>query len=460
MDYESRKVKWYWVFAFCAYCVAVAYLLFKGNPLLYSKLDLRSSLDQGEFVHRQTIPAHPEEIAESAPTFYQRYNFQRTATDPQNSPRAKGYEEYEHKAIDFEAENLDAQNVTGDASGFFVSGKTPWAAAISADGSIRWKYRFKDLPAGKAIYPVLVDENSAYLIHPMGDVVCLNKATGEIRWVNSVKSEVVADPVIWKKALIIPSKSSNGVQMIGVDRVTGHVDEDSPNLDLKPGFLLSHAPELGALIATVDNNVIALDPTEWQMLWSVTLTDPIKGPVVVAGTQLYAATLAAKVVKIDGAKKGKVDWEAEIVKPPASSPTYLPAMNRLSILDTSGALSHIDAKSGKVYWRVAAENRNPLTDTWSARLKSKYIEEYSMDWLHKGWTIWTPCYDSSFCVFTPKSGLITRIKLSGRPVALPVALDHRWLFLSHTKGSEYVVSQMLEDAEIKQIKAEKEKPAN
>ena len=129
--------------------------------------------------------------------------------------------------------------------------------------------------------------------------------------------------------------------------------------------------------------------------------------------------------------------------------------NRLAVLDTNGFISAIDAKSGKVYWRFPTENRNPLAETWSARLKGQHIEEFKMDWLHKGWTIWSPCYDNSFCIYTPNKGqVVTRVKLSGRPLALPLPVDHRWVFLSHTKGGNYILSQIVEDAEIKKLKAE------
>lgn len=455
MDYESRQVKWYWAFTFVFYSGAVIYLLFQGNPMLYSRHDLRSSLEAGENIHHQTIPTHPETVPESSPTFFQRYNFQRTATDPIGSPRSKNFEEYKHTVLDFSQENLDATNVTQDNSGLFVSGKSAWVAAVNSDGSIRWKYHFKELAPGKAVLPVLLDDHSAYLVHPNGDVVCLDKGSGAIRWLNSIKSDVVADPVLWKNSLIVPTKSESGVQMSAVDRATGKVNEESATVALKPGFILSFAPELGALIAVVENKVIAFDPEEWNVLWSVTLTDPVKGAIAVSGTQLYAATLAAKVVKLDGSKKGKLEWEAEIVKPPAGSPTLLPVAGKISILDTSGALSLIDAKTGKSLWRIPTENRNPLAETWSARLKGKHIEEFKMDWLHKGWAIWSPCFDNSFCIYTEKGGLISRIKLTGRPIALPLAVDQRWIFLSHLKGPQYAISQVLEDAEIKQLKAEK-----
>ncbi|MGZ3723209.1 MAG: outer membrane protein assembly factor BamB family protein [Bdellovibrionales bacterium] len=458
MDYESRKVKWYWFLLFTIYCGVVVYMLFQNNPFLYSRQELRTALDVGEAVHKQTVPLHPEPAKASAATFAFRYNPQHSAIDPGTGPRSKNYEEYEHNAVDLSDTGLDAPYVTQDSSGIFLSGKSPWVVALGIDGKVRWKYRFKDVPLGRSIQPVLLDESSAYIIHPMGEVVCLDKVSGEIRWVLSTKEELAATPLLWKKTLILPAVSTaSGVQLVFIDRATGKLDEETQHLDVKPGFQLSEAPELKALIATVDNKVIAIDPDEWAVQWSLTLTDPVKGAAVVVGTQIYAATLAAKVVKIDGAKKGKLEWEADIIKPPASPPSFLPVVNRLAVLDTSGYLSEIDAKSGKVFWRIPTENHNPLVETWSARLKGAHIEEFKMDWLQKGWTTWSPCYENSFCIYTPKSGLITRVHLSGRPMALPLAYERRWVFLSQTKPGHYVVSQVIETQEIKKLKAENAK---
>jgi outer membrane protein assembly factor BamB len=459
MDYESRKIKWYWFFLFTLYCGGVVYLLFQNNPLLYSRQELRASLDVGETVRKQTIPLHPDAVKASAPTWESRYNLQRSAVDPGTGPRSKNYEEFEHNTVDLSDTGLEAPQVSEDQSGIYLSGKTPWVVALGVDGKVRWKFKFRNVPKNGSILPVLLDENSAYLVHPDGEVVCLNKTTGELRWLLNTKEEVVAAPLLWKKSLLLPANSINGgVQLVFIDSTSGKLEEETQHLDLKPGFQLSEAPELKAFIAVIDNKVIAIDQEEWQTQWSLTVSDPVKGAAVVVGTQIYVATLAARVVKIDGAHKGKLEWEADIVKPPASPPSYLPIVGRLAILDTSGQLSQIDAKSGKVYWRIPTENRNPLQETWSARLKGAHIEEFKMDWLQKGWTTWSPCYDNSFCIYTPKSGLITRVHLSGRPMALPLPYDRRWVFVSQTKPGHYVISQVVEAQEIKRLKAENPSP--
>jgi hypothetical protein len=441
---------------YTAYCAAVIYFLFQHNPLLYSRQDLRSQLNVGETKHQQTVPSHPEPGPAGNATFQQRYNLERTAVDPAGSPRSKNYSEFEHHPVELGVDDFILQNLTQDTSGIYLAGKSPWVFALDNDGKVRWKFRFKDVPSG-SVLPVLLDDSSAYIIHPQGQVVCLDKQSGALRWLLPLKAELAASPLLWKKALIIPARAAKGVQILTVERSNGKLDEEVHKLDIKPGFELSEIPELKKFVATVDNKVILIDPEEdWQVEWTQTLTDPIKGPAVVIGTQIYAATLAAKVVKVEAAKGGKMDWEADIVKPPASAPTVIPITGRLAVLDTSGFISTIDAKNGKVFWRIPAENRNPLKDMWSARLKGQHIEEFKMDWLHKGWSIWAPCYDNSFCIYTPnKGGLVARVHLSGHPIALPWPVDHRWVFLTEPKAGHYIVSQVVEEGEIKKLKAEK-----
>jgi outer membrane protein assembly factor BamB len=461
MDYESRKVKWYWLLLFILYCLWVVNQLFKGNPLLYSKSDLRSSLNGIENSQPQPLPLHPAIGKLSNSTFFARYNWARSAIDPLGSPRSKNYSEYEHLSVDLGlGEKVSVQTVASDSSGFFLTSKNQWALAVSLDGNVRWKYHFKEWPAERGgLFQILLDETSAFLVTPLGEVVCLDKISGEVRWLLDTKLEIVAAPLLWKKNLLVPSQTGNGLQLTEVDRLTGQLASESHALELKPGFQLSYSAELNAMIATVDNKVIALDPEEWQIQWSQTLTDPIKGYAVSADGAIYVATLGAKVVKLDGARKGKVEWEADLPKPPASPPTYIPVVNRLSVMDSSGGISLIDVKTGKTAQHFATENHNPLVDVWSARLKGQFIEEFKMDWLQKGWTIWTPCYENAFCIFTPNKGLqVQRTSMSGRPLALPLAFGRHWVFLVENKAGQYFLSHHLEESEIKKLHNEKPSP--
>lgn len=437
------------------FSLAVIYLLFSSNPYLYSHIELRAALLSGEQGDLQTIPSKPDTSAKlGGATFLSRYNWERTATDPLGSGRSKNLIEYEHHKVNHGIEGFDVQNLSSDDSGFFVSGKMPWVAAIGFDGQPIWKYRFLSVPEDRSILPVLLDGENAYLIHPEGHIASLKKRSGAVNWLLSLGQEVIAPPFIWGQSLAIPVKGPSGVAFRMIDRHTGQAEKVKVNLEIKPNFQLSFHEELRVLIAAYDNKVLAIDPETWGVAWAQSLTEPVRGPAVIAEQSVFITTLAGKLIKMDG-RRGKIDWEIDLEHPPASSPSYLPALQRLVFLDAGNGLVTVEAKTGKIFWRNTLENRNPLVETWSARLKANHIEEFGMDWLHKGWTIWSPCSDRKFCIFTPVKGqLIARLDLSGAPMALPTSADRKLVFFTQLKDGEYGVSQVLELSEIKKMKLE------
>lgn len=461
MDYESRQVKWYWLLLFIIYSAAVVYLLFTGNPYLYSHRELRSVLMSGDEARIATVPSKPVSPKKvGSATYHWRYNGERSAVDPLGSPRSKNYLEYEHNDVNFGFDKVDLQNITSDESGFFVSGKMPWIVAVGFDGQSRWKYRFKELPADRSVLPVLLDEANAYLIHPQGEIVALDKENGSLRWMMTTGQDVVASPFIWDSYLVVPIKGLTGIELRLIERSNGQPELQNPRLDLKPGFLTSYGSTLKTLIASVDNKVISIDPENWAVAWSTTLTEPVRGPAVIVEQSVYISTLAGKLVKLDG-KKGKVEWEVDLEKTPLSSPSYVPILQRLVFLDAGGGLVTVDTQTGKVVWRNSQENRNPLVETWSARLKGNHIEEFKMDWLHKGWTIWSACSEKRFCIYTPTKGqLIARLDLSGAPLTLPQPVGRRWVFFTQSKPGKYVISQVLEQSEIKTLRKDNSGASN
>jgi len=454
MEYESRKVKWYLLVLFVIYSGAAAYVLFQGNPYLYSHLELRAALTAGADAQLQTIPAKPVSSRKvGSPTFYSRYNFERTAVDTINSPRSKSFDEFETHTVETGLENWEPQNIAYDDQGFYITGKSQWVVALALDGKARWKFKFLKPTGDKGLHLPLVDEANVYIVHPQGEVAAFDKVSGEIRWILPMNFEVVAAPFLWQAELIVPVKAEKGIQLVVINRADGVKAEKMPRLEIKPGFVLARSPNQGHLIATVDNKVVSIDPGNWTIDWTQTLTEPVRGPAVVVEQNIYLSTLGAKILKLDAGKKGKLDWEVELEKPAATPPAYLPIMARLSFLDTSGALVTLDAKTGKSFWRFGIDNKNDLMETWSARLKGNHIEEFKMDWLHKGWTIWSPCGERRFCIFTPNKGqMISRVQLSGEPLALPLPFERRLVFLTRTKPGQYLISHVVEESEIKAIR--------
>jgi hypothetical protein len=456
MDYESRQVKWYWLILFLGYSAMACYILFSGNPYLYSHHELRSALLTDGAAELQTIPSEPAAGGKpGAATYFQRYNFAHTGVDPAPGTRGKGYEEFEKNEVITGIDGWKPQHFAYDASGFYIAGTGGWLVAVGLDGKARWRYHFLKDPGERGLLPPLVDESYVYVVHPSGEVVAFDKMSGEIHWLLPLSAELVANPFLWGNLLLLPTKGPAGIQLVQITRANGKRLEANPRLDIKPGFQISHAASSDVLIATVESKVVAIDPENWAAVWSQTMTEPIKGPAVVVENEIFVATLGGKIVKLDNARKGKVDWEIQLEKPAAAPPTYLPIVNRLALIDTGGALSTIELKTGKVFWRYGIEAKGPVNEVWASRLSAKYIEENHMDWLHKGWTIWTFCGDKRVCIYTPLKGqLINRLNLTGQPMTPPLLIEHRLVFFTETKPGHYLLSHQVEEAEVKRIRKE------
>ncbi len=462
MDYDGRQIRWYWLLLFVLYSGVVIYLLFMGNPYLYSHHELRAVMSRGESASSiLTIPAQPPAATKAAaPTYFDRLNFQRNGVDPLGSPRSKNYEEYKTYPVEHGVDGFAVKNIAHDGSGFYLTGKSPWVMSIGLEGELRWKFRANEIKDDKAMAPVLLDETTAYVTHPTGEVLALSKSDGSIKWLTNVDKELIAQPFLWKDLIVIPVKGTTTSEWAIIRRADGKVTANPPKLDIKPGFLVSQGPDSDTLIVTADNKVMAIDTKDWKIEWTQTLTDPIQGPAAVVEGQVYVSTLGSKLTRLDATKKGKVDWEVELAKAPANAPSFIPIANRLSIQLAGGEIVAVDAKLGKVLWTYNSLNKSPLTDTWSVRLSAKHIEEYKMDWLHKGWTVWSACSNKHFCIYTPNKGqLVQSVQLSGNPLTLPLQVDKAWIFFGQKKEGEYVISHLLDSAEIKKLKAEAEKQA-
>ncbi len=456
MDYDSRHVKWYWLLLFIVYCGAVVYLLFSGNPYLYSDQELRASMSRSDSLDLLTIPAQGMSGGKiTAQTHFYRFDFQRSGVDPLGAPRYKDYVEYQTFPVQHGLEGFEIENIAQDSSGFYLTGASPWLVSVSLEGELRWKFKLADMKPGTKLWPALLDEDSVYAIHPSGEILGIRKSDGSLRWLTNVDKEAIAEPFIWQDHVVIPVKGKRTSEWMLIRRTDGKLNEKVPKIDVKPGFMVSKGPGKKTLILTAENKVYALDTERWKIEWSQTLTEPIKGPATVVENDILVATLGAKVLKLDVNRKGKVEWEVELEKSPAGSPTYTPMANRVTLQMLGGEIAAIDFKTGKLAWTYNSTNKSPLTDTWSVRLSGKHIEEYKMDWLHKGWTIWSACSNRNFCMFTPNKGqLIQSVAISAQPLTLPLQFDRRWIFFGRTPKGEYLISHMLENAEIKKLKTQ------
>lgn len=442
MDYESRHVKWYWMLAFTGFCGLTGYLLFLGNPFLYSNSELRTQLGQSTSVAMLIPETRPEAGTLPNEPFTSRTNWARTAqVKPENSFKWE-LKEVQNFPLSSDIK-FTADAMTADGGGFILSDSADTVSSVSFEGHLRWQYRFKEAFGSDGPFSPITDGKLAYLFHPNGQVVTLSAKTGELIWSLDLPFAVAAQPFIWGEKLVAPVRDKNQIALIEIERRNGDMSNRSDKIDIKPGFLASYNESQKLMILTSDNKVVAINPEGWKLVWSQSMTDPIRGYAVNVDNTVLVSTLGAKIYKLDAKSRGRITGEIDLPKPAAGSMTYLPQMNRLNFLSTSGAMTTVDLKSEKVLWTYNIENRNPLNETWTQRLKGAAIEKFKMDWIHKGWAIWSPCSTQRICIYAPNKGaLIQRIPLVGRPLTIPIQIDDTWYILVQNGDEEAFISHV------------------
>lgn len=451
MEFDRRSVRWYWATLYTIFCgLAIAQLL-HNNPYLYSHKELKREIQTETLKKMEPVPP-PEkqtrlEQALGAATYTSRFGFDRTAIVNPESSWPKNFKESFSKILEI-PEGIKPTALAIDESGVFI-GTNGAAYGFDLNGESTWEFKF----LGNQTVPIktlLADQLLIYLVLPTGEVVALNKKTGRLQWHIRLHEEIVGQSLILGDDVLIPTKTRPEpskvprptFRWLRLKRATGEIGDPSRPIEAKPDFEITYGPDIDLWLIASENKLIALDAKTWEVQWSQLLTDPISGPVAVYTNFIYASTLGGKIVKLDGAKKGRLEWEVDVDRPLESSPTILPIMNKISVMDVLGQLQLIDSKAGKALWHFNIENKNTLKGTWSARLKGSLIQETSMVWAHRGWTIWAPCSKSRFCVYNPAKGqLISRVPLSGSILTYPMYKDGKIYFIVE-KDSRLAISQV------------------
>jgi hypothetical protein len=450
MDFEHRRVRWYWVTLFLIYCGVSVYGLLSKNPYLYSHNELKKEIQAEPDQKAEPVPSVANQLPLPASlgeqTYWYRLNVERNAMAPADPPWSEIFNEKEVFPL-VSTEDFRPACWAIDGDGVFIGGANA-AAGFALDGRKMWEYHFPEA-SKKPLTDALVDRVMAYLIHPTGEIVAVNKKNGELQWSIRLREEVVGPTFLSKDKIFIPVKSRiesktprAAFRWVILKKTTGEISSFSKPVEAKPDFSITFSPELNNWFLVSENKITAIDGEKLEPLWTQTLTDPIRPPASLSGHFIYLATLGGKVLKLDGSKKGRTEWEVDLEKPLVSAPTLMPVTNKISVMDNMGQLQLIDGKLGKALWHFNIENKNELKETWSARMKGSVIQKMQMDWAQKGWAIWAPCSKNRFCVYNPSKGqLISRANLAGSVLSFPIEKDKSLYFLVN-QGKNWALSHV------------------
>lgn len=470
MEFETRALKWYWTILFVGYVAAVGYLLFKANPYLYSQSTLKSrasSFEEGT-VTPQPSPKNQFPLEET-PTGLSTWPYLTSGHANIANPevtRGKSFREIQVANLNPQPPK-DAGVVGFDATQVLMLDSENGLASYSIDGSLMWRYKIsKDHLTAESPKPyVLMDSALVYLILSKGRIQTIQKTTGRPQWLMELDTDVLSEPWFKENSLIVTTlkdvsaaknKKTPITELIFLDRSQGTLQKKIDGFENKGPFVQVLAPALKARIFVQGTRVFAINESKLNnavdILWTVNLPEEAMPQPIVYENLIILTTQGNHLTILDGAKKGQTETEIDLEAEIGAEITPIPLTQRLAYLDKRGTLRVLDYQKGEKAWKYDLSIRGPLRHLWSARLKGAFIQEFDMKWVHKGWTIWSPCGSKQFCIYNPERGqLINRIELSGEPMAQPLVFDRKLIALIKKPGGELAISHQMEPSEIKRL---------
>lgn len=261
----------------------------------------------------------------------------------------------------------------------------------AADGKLLWTYAWPveygiAYPAGPRATPV-VDGDRVYIAGAVGDLACLEVATGTVVWKKNVTTDyggnlptwgLSASPLVDGDQLIAVAGGKGGALLVSFDKKTGKElwkAIDSPEVGYVPPVIFTFGG-LRQLIQWHPRGVTSLDPATGAVLWEV----PFKAKVglVIAtprqvGSRLFVTAFYNGPMMLEVAADGKsasVAWkgksENEMKTDGLHSIMSTPWMTETNIYGVCsyGQLRGLDAKTGARLW----ETRQPTGEGrwWNA----------------------------------------------------------------------------------------------
>lgn len=474
MEYEARTIKWYWLALVIIYSIVAVYLVIRANPFLYSQgtLKARQEVQTSEKLQPWPPPGSQFELDKEPSGGGSSWPFLSAGNLNMTSPevtRNKSYTEFKAYPLDVQFEG--EPQVLNHSSRTLILRDATRIFNFDAEGGLRWSY---GLPEGAELKQALVDSILIYLIRQNGSLTALSLETGRPQWTLQTERPVLGEAWLESELLILPvekmndpnaKKSSKKItsSLMKIDRGSGTPRGSVDGFDFKQAFKEVAVLGTGLRLIYSGSQITAISKDLGKgidQLWSTNLPENISRELVVANSSIFAVTEGKRLYVLSAKKKGDVSFDIDLDINPGGNVTYLPEMERLAYLGENGVLRVVDLKKENMAWKFDLSIKGPLREVWSSRLKGAYIQEFGMKWLHKGWTLWSPCRASQFCVYNPDRGqLIQRIELSGTPMAMPVVLNEKIFALLKQPTGTLAIAHLLEPAELRKAEAAAEAAA-
>lgn len=260
-----------------------------------------------------------------------------------------------------------------------MNGKVLWTYAYPVDYGIAY-------PAGPRATPV-VDGDRVFAAGAVGDLACLEAATGTLIWKKNLTAEygyniptwgLSASPLVEEKQLITLVGGRQGALLVSFDKTTGQElwkAIDDPEVGYVPPVIFTFGG-LRQLIQWHPRAITSLDPATGKTIWEVPFRAKV-GLVIATprqvGSRLFVTAFYNGPMMLEVAADGRsaaVAWrgksESEMKTDGLHSIMSTPWMTETHIYGVCsyGQLRCLDAKTGERIW----ETRQPTGDGrwWNA----------------------------------------------------------------------------------------------
>ncbi|MGH7579862.1 MAG: PQQ-binding-like beta-propeller repeat protein [Gemmatimonadales bacterium] len=234
------------------------------------------------------------------------------------------------------------------AGGVLVSGDTVFVASSRPEGRVYALHR----ATGKRIWrsktgpvaaPLTLVAGTLVVSAQRGQLLGLDPRDGSIRWRRRMAMARVAPVAAGEGAVVVATVDS--IYRVMAD--DGRVTHGAPT----PGTIVSPwITYRGGLVAgTTDSQVVALDPADLHLRWSVRVDAPVLGSPAAAGDTLYAASRRGTLYRIPPGDPPRPERVVEL-KWPITAPVSV-VDDQILLGGADGALRALRS-DGTEAWRV------------------------------------------------------------------------------------------------------------
>tara|TARA_R100001443_G_scaffold85495_1_gene92091 strand:+ start:48889 stop:50064 length:1176 start_codon:yes stop_codon:yes gene_type:complete len=246
------------------------------------------------------------------------------------------------------------------------NGRTLWSFDLRTEGSSSLLSRFSSDTA-RIAGGVAFNNNMLYLGTEDGEVFALNAQDGQLLWRVAVKGEVLTSPAVGEGLVVVATTAGN---LVALDPATGEqrwiFEDEQPALTIR-GLSEPVIESGGVLYGSGTGRVGVLIAERGYQAWEEVIASPQGStdlsrlvdvdakPIVVAGT-VYTIAYNGELVALE-LRSGRQLWKRDY----ASFRNMAVAGTVLYLVDSTGGIYAVDRRNGSELWGQQGLQRHFLT---------------------------------------------------------------------------------------------------